>query len=69
MNVYSPFMFLSTRLKGSTVNMNIMGWVYSRAAALVGAPGHTALGASLMIGNYLEFPLLPGVHFSFEIKA
>ncbi|XP_034085310.1 major facilitator superfamily domain-containing protein 1 isoform X2 [Gymnodraco acuticeps] len=42
---------LSMARVGSTVNMNIMGWVYSRAVALVGAPGHTALGASLMIAG------------------
>ncbi|KAL3057461.1 hypothetical protein OYC64_007854 [Pagothenia borchgrevinki] len=40
---------LSMARVGSTVNMNIMGWVYSRVVALVGAPGHTALGFSLMI--------------------
>lgn len=41
-----------SRLKGSTVNMNIMGWVYSKIADLVGSPGHTALGASLMLGEF-----------------
>lgn len=46
------FTLLSTRLKGSTVNMNIMGWVYSKVSDLAGSPGHTALGASLMIGKY-----------------
>ncbi|KAM7412994.1 hypothetical protein PAMA_020399 [Pampus argenteus] len=40
---------LSMARLGSTVNMNIMGWVYSKVADLVGSPGHTALGASLMI--------------------
>lgn len=38
-------------LQGSTVNMNIMGWVYSKVAQLVGSPGHTALGVSLMLGE------------------
>ena len=47
----SPFILLSTRLKGSTVNMNIMGWVYNKVADLVGSSGHTTLGASLMIGK------------------
>ncbi|XP_034722823.1 major facilitator superfamily domain-containing protein 1 isoform X3 [Etheostoma cragini] len=40
---------LSMARLGSTVNMNIMGWVYSKVSDLVGSPGHTALGASLMI--------------------
>ncbi|XP_061829000.1 lysosomal dipeptide transporter MFSD1 isoform X2 [Nerophis lumbriciformis] len=40
---------LSMARLGSTVNMNIMGWVYSKVAVLVGAPGYTTLGASLMI--------------------
>ncbi|XP_068613400.1 lysosomal dipeptide transporter MFSD1-like [Brachionichthys hirsutus] len=40
---------LSMARLGSTVNMNIMGWVYSEMTGLVGSPGHTALGASLMI--------------------
>ncbi|XP_029372625.1 lysosomal dipeptide transporter MFSD1 isoform X2 [Echeneis naucrates] len=39
---------LSMARLGSTVNMNIMGWVYSKIADLVGT-GHTALGISLMI--------------------
>lgn len=37
--------------------MNIMGWVYSKVAALVGSPGHTALGGSLMIGKYYKLLL------------
>lgn len=37
--------------KGSTVNMNIMGWVYGRMEQLVGSPGHTTLGAALMLGD------------------
>uniref|UniRef100_A0A8C2WCX4 Lysosomal dipeptide transporter MFSD1 n=1 Tax=Cyclopterus lumpus TaxID=8103 RepID=A0A8C2WCX4_CYCLU len=42
---------LSMARLGSTVNMNIMGWVYSKVADLVGSHGHTALGASLMIAS------------------
>ncbi|KAM4628213.1 lysosomal dipeptide transporter MFSD1 isoform 2-T2 [Polymixia lowei] len=40
---------LSMARLGSTVNMNIMGWVYNRIASLVGSPGYTTLGVSLMI--------------------
>ncbi|XP_049432255.1 major facilitator superfamily domain-containing protein 1 isoform X3 [Epinephelus fuscoguttatus] len=40
---------LSMARLGSTVNMNIMGRVYNGVANLVGSPGHTTLGASLMI--------------------
>ncbi|XP_030599305.1 lysosomal dipeptide transporter MFSD1 isoform X2 [Archocentrus centrarchus] len=40
---------LSMARLGSTVNMNIMGWVYSKVADDFGSPGHTVLGASLMI--------------------
>ncbi|XP_059186655.1 major facilitator superfamily domain-containing protein 1 isoform X2 [Centropristis striata] len=40
---------LSMARLGSTVNMNIMGWVYSRVSAVVGHPGYTTLGISLMI--------------------
>ncbi|KAK2912432.1 hypothetical protein Q8A73_006545 [Channa argus] len=40
---------LSMARLGSTVNMNIMGWVYSKVAALIGSSGYTALGTSLMI--------------------
>uniref|UniRef100_A0AAQ5X3E6 Lysosomal dipeptide transporter MFSD1 n=1 Tax=Amphiprion ocellaris TaxID=80972 RepID=A0AAQ5X3E6_AMPOC len=40
---------LSMARLGSTVNMNIMGWVYGKVEDLVGSPGHTTLGASLMI--------------------
>ncbi|XP_074536321.1 lysosomal dipeptide transporter MFSD1 isoform X2 [Halichoeres trimaculatus] len=42
---------LSMARVGSTVNMNIMGWVYSKVATVVGAPGHTTLGASLMLAS------------------
>lgn len=41
----------SRDLQGSTVNMNIMGWVYSKVTLLLGAAGHTALGCSFMIGK------------------
>ncbi|XP_054651215.1 major facilitator superfamily domain-containing protein 1 isoform X1 [Dunckerocampus dactyliophorus] len=40
---------LSMARLGSTVNMNIMGWVYSKVALLVGPPGYRTLGVSLMI--------------------
>ncbi|XP_076002303.1 lysosomal dipeptide transporter MFSD1 isoform X3 [Genypterus blacodes] len=42
---------LSMARLGSTVNMNIMGWVYSQVSGDVGTPGHTALGVSLMIAS------------------
>ncbi|XP_056297624.1 major facilitator superfamily domain-containing protein 1 [Pseudoliparis swirei] len=42
---------LSMARLGSTVNMNIMGWVYTKVTDLVGSPGHTALGVSLMIAS------------------
>ncbi|TNN01743.1 major facilitator superfamily domain-containing protein 1 isoform X1 [Takifugu flavidus] len=42
---------LSMARLGSTVNMNIMGWVYSKVADLVGSPGHFTLGISLMIAG------------------
>lgn len=45
-----PFNFVSF-LKGSTVNMNIMGWVYSRVGESPGFNGYTTLGTSLMIGK------------------
>lgn len=61
MYALSAFAVLSPRLKGSTVNMNIMGWVYSRVAGLVGYHGHTALGLSLMIGKYETRLLYLGV--------
>ncbi|XP_005930097.1 major facilitator superfamily domain-containing protein 1 isoform X1 [Haplochromis burtoni] len=40
---------LSMARVGSTVNMNIMGWIYNRVTDAVGSPGHTVLGASLLI--------------------
>ncbi|KAM6961480.1 lysosomal dipeptide transporter MFSD1 [Aplochiton taeniatus] len=42
---------LSMARLGSTVNMNIMGWVYSRITDLVGHTGYTTLGVSLMIAG------------------
>ncbi|MBN3295714.1 MFSD1 protein, partial [Amia calva] len=42
---------LSMARLGSTVNMNIMGWIYSRIQGLVGFPGYTTLGITLMIGS------------------
>lgn len=41
----------SVVVQGSTVNMNIMGWVYNRVADLIGSTGPTTLGAALMIGT------------------
>ncbi|KAK6478695.1 major facilitator superfamily domain-containing protein 1 isoform X1 [Huso huso] len=41
---------LSMARLGSTVNMNIMGWIYSSVKGLVGSPGHTTLGITLLIG-------------------
>ncbi|XP_074183123.1 lysosomal dipeptide transporter MFSD1 isoform X7 [Rhinolophus sinicus] len=40
---------LSMARVGSTVNMNLMGWLYSKVEAL-GSAGHTTLGITLMIG-------------------
>lgn len=40
---------LSMARLGSTVNMNIMGWVYSRVGESPGFNGYTTLGTSLMI--------------------
>ncbi len=48
----NPFTLLFSDLKGSTVNMNIMGSVYNKVADMVGSTGHTALGGSLMIGKF-----------------
>ncbi|XP_060130424.1 major facilitator superfamily domain-containing protein 1 isoform X2 [Zootoca vivipara] len=42
---------LSMARIGSTVNMNIMGWVYSKAQDLIGSTGHTTLGIALLIGG------------------
>ncbi|XP_038672876.1 major facilitator superfamily domain-containing protein 1 [Scyliorhinus canicula] len=40
---------LSMARVGSTVNMNVMGWIYAKAAKMVGSMNHTPLGISLMI--------------------
>ncbi|XP_062409222.1 major facilitator superfamily domain-containing protein 1 [Sardina pilchardus] len=41
---------LSMARLGSTVNMNIMGWVYDRIKDLMGSAGPSTLGIALMIG-------------------
>uniref|UniRef100_A0A672FYT4 Lysosomal dipeptide transporter MFSD1 n=1 Tax=Salarias fasciatus TaxID=181472 RepID=A0A672FYT4_SALFA len=56
---------LSMARLGSTVNMNIMGWVYSRVMDATGSPGHTTLGASLMIGKYYTL-LCIGLQFTYK---
>ncbi|XP_033615440.1 major facilitator superfamily domain-containing protein 1 isoform X2 [Fukomys damarensis] len=43
---YSEFAF-----SGSTVNMNLMGWLYSKIEASLGSAGPTTLGATLLIGG------------------
>ncbi|XP_048017137.1 major facilitator superfamily domain-containing protein 1 isoform X1 [Megalobrama amblycephala] len=40
---------LSMARLGSTVNMNVIGWVYGRIQAMMGSAGHTTLGITLMI--------------------
>ncbi|KAG2462976.1 MFSD1 protein, partial [Polypterus senegalus] len=45
---------LSMARLGSTVNMNIMGWVYSRIESTLGHSGYTALGITLMIGEVIK---------------
>ena len=42
---------LSMARIGSTVNMNLMGWLYSKVEASVGSAGHTTLAVTLMIGG------------------
>ncbi|KAG7471083.1 hypothetical protein MATL_G00120700 [Megalops atlanticus] len=42
---------LSMARLGSTVNMNIMGWVYGRIRDLMGHTGHTTLGVTLLIAS------------------
>ncbi|TKC35265.1 hypothetical protein EI555_002058, partial [Monodon monoceros] len=37
--------------QGSTVNMNLMGWLYSKVEASLGSAGHTTLGVTLIIGG------------------
>ncbi|EDL15513.1 major facilitator superfamily domain-containing protein 1 [Mus musculus] len=41
---------LSMARIGSTVNMNLMGWLYGKIEALLGSAGHMTLGVTLMIG-------------------
>ncbi|XP_023371450.1 major facilitator superfamily domain-containing protein 1 isoform X2 [Otolemur garnettii] len=42
---------LSMARIGSTVNMNLMGWLYSKMEASLGSAGPTTLGVTLMIGG------------------
>lgn len=42
---------LSMARVGSTVNMNIMGWLYSKMEAALGSVGPTTLGVTLLIGG------------------
>lgn len=42
---------LSMARIGSTVNMNLMGWLYSKIEASLGSAGPTTLGATLLIGG------------------
>ncbi|XP_074046928.1 lysosomal dipeptide transporter MFSD1 isoform X2 [Macrotis lagotis] len=42
---------LSMARLGSTVNLNIMGWLYSKIEGYSGFSGHTTLGVTLMIGG------------------
>nr|XP_014129617.1 major facilitator superfamily domain-containing protein 1 [Zonotrichia albicollis] len=42
---------LSMARIGSTVNMNIMGWIYSRVQDLLGHAGPSTLGLALLIGG------------------
>lgn len=42
---------LSMARIGSTVNMNIMGWVYHKSQVLLGSTGYTTLGITLLIGG------------------
>ncbi|XP_041262031.1 major facilitator superfamily domain-containing protein 1 isoform X7 [Onychostruthus taczanowskii] len=42
---------LSMARIGSTVNMNIMGWIYSRVQDLLGYTGPSTLGLALLIGG------------------
>ncbi|KAM9231870.1 lysosomal dipeptide transporter MFSD1 isoform 3-T3 [Leptosomus discolor] len=45
---------LSMARIGSTVNMNIMGWIYSRVRDLLGYTGPSTLGLTLMIGEVIK---------------
>lgn len=42
---------LSMARIGSTVNMNLMGWLYGKIEASLGSAGHMTLGVTLMIGG------------------
>ncbi|XP_051521161.1 major facilitator superfamily domain-containing protein 1 isoform X1 [Myxocyprinus asiaticus] len=42
---------LSMARLGSTVNMNIIGWVYGRIQTMTGSAGHSTLGITLMIAG------------------
>ncbi|XP_057355607.1 major facilitator superfamily domain-containing protein 1 isoform X4 [Manis pentadactyla] len=42
---------LSMARIGSTVNMNLMGWLYAKVETSLGSTGHTTLGVTLMIGG------------------
>ncbi|XP_072524601.1 lysosomal dipeptide transporter MFSD1 isoform X1 [Salminus brasiliensis] len=42
---------LSMARVGSTVNMNVMGWVYDHMKAALGQSGHYTLGSALMIAS------------------
>lgn len=37
--------------QGSTVNMNLMGWLYGKIEAALGSAGHMTLGVTLLIGE------------------
>ncbi|XP_028320925.1 lysosomal dipeptide transporter MFSD1 [Gouania willdenowi] len=60
---------LSMARLGSTVNMNIMGWVYTKVSDIVGSTGYTTLGASLMLaGTTCLFSLLCALVLGFLDK-
>lgn len=42
---------LSMARIGSTVNMNLMGWLYGKIEASLGSAGHMTLGVTLMVGG------------------
>nr|XP_045017571.1 major facilitator superfamily domain-containing protein 1 isoform X1 [Jaculus jaculus]XP_045017572.1 major facilitator superfamily domain-containing protein 1 isoform X2 [Jaculus jaculus] len=42
---------LSMARIGSTVNMNLMGWLYSKIEVFLGSAGHMTLGMTLLIGG------------------
>nr|XP_036853797.1 major facilitator superfamily domain-containing protein 1 [Manis javanica] len=45
---------LSMARIGSTVNMNLMGWLYAKVETSLGSTGHTTLGVTLMIGEVIK---------------